>query len=171
MDDLPGKKGAQIYLDLRREEERSERSEFSPGDGQTVNAALVALIMATSWSLVYTGRVHHDRASFSIPNKESANDLYTACVDGLILHLNGVKCNGFMEVKRHFRGDNKAVRSQIAAQMAAFIYEQDVVLAEKGSEATEEANRETTKKATKEATGKAIKGKGKELKDGGNPKR
>lgn len=179
MDDLPGREGNQINSDLRQEKEKSERSEFSPGDEQTVNAALVALIMATSWLLGYTGRIHHDRASFSIPKRESANDLYTACVDGLIMHLNGVKCNGFMEVKRDFRGENKAVRRQIAAQMAAFIYEQDVVLAEKESEATKEANREIKKKATKKAMGKAMKGKGREAeakqgqlqpKDGGNPK-
>lgn len=169
MDDLPGKEGAQIYLDIFDEKKRNLSALNSDLEmNQTVNAALVALIMATSWLLGHAGRVHHDRASFSIPKKESANDLYTACVDGLILHLNGVKCNGFMKVKRDLRGDNKAVRRQIAALMAAFICEQDVVLAEKESE------------ATKTATGKAMKGKGKEaeaeqdqiqLEDGGNPKR
>ena len=159
MDDTPpGREGKQIASETRQAEEQYERSEFSPGDEQTINAALVALIMATSWLLGYTGRVHHDRASFSIPRKESARNLYTACVDGLILHLDGVECNGFMEVKRDFRGNNKAVRRQIAAQMAAFIYEQDVVHGGKESEATKEADSGTTRKATKKAKG----GKGKE---------
>ena len=119
--------------DLRRAKDTSERSDFFPGDEQTVNAALVALIMALSWSLGYTGRVHHDRTRFSI-SKNAETDLYAACVDGLIMHLNREEINGFMEVKPDFRGQNQSVRRQIAAQMAAFIFEQDVVLAEKETE-------------------------------------
>ncbi len=119
--------------DLRRAMFDYERSKFTPGDEQTVNAALVSLIIAFSWLLGHTGRVHHDRARFSIP-KDGGTFLYSACVDGLILHLENNKCNAFMEVKRDFRQDNQSVRRQIAAQMAAFIFDQDVVPAEKETE-------------------------------------
>ena len=133
--------------DLRAAKDNFERYGFSPGDEQTVNAALVALIMALSWLLGHTGRVHHDRKKFSIP-KDDKTYLYSACVDGVIKHLNGDEYNGFMEVKRAFRGANSAVRRQIAAQMAAFIYEQGAVPAEKEIEKeTEKASRGKGKKA------------------------
>lgn len=119
----PGQEYAQIGDEIRREEDKFQRSNFAPGDEQTVNAALVALIIALSWLL----------------------DLFKAAVDGLILQLDNDKCNGFMEVKRDHRGQNKAVRRQIAAQMAAFIYQQDVVLTEKE---TEKAIEKATEKAT-----------------------
>lgn len=147
---LPGKENAQIRYDLERAEEKFERSDFSPGDEQTVNAALVALITALSWLLKSTGCVHHDRATFSIPSRDEDTDLYKADVDGLILHLSKDKYNAFMEVKRDFRSQNQAVRRQIAAQMAAFIFQQDIALAEQGAE----------QKTVKE-TEKAKKGKGK----------
>ena len=148
--------------DLRRAKDSFERSGFSPGDEQTVNAALVALIMALSWILGHTGRVHHDRIKFGIP-KDDKTYLYSASVDGVIKHLNGDDYNGFMEVKRTFRAGNSSVRRQIAAQMAAFIYEQDAVPAEKEIE-----------KETKAPRGKGKKAKAKEDKikdaDGGNKK-
>ena len=137
----PGQEYAQIGVEIRREEDKFQRSNFAPGDEQAVNAALVALIIALSWLLDLTGRVRHDRESFSIPTKDGETDLFKAAVDGLILQLGNDKCNGFMEVKRDHRGQNKAVRRQIAAQMAAFIYQQDVVLTEK---AIEKATEKTT---------------------------
>ncbi|CAD6591491.1 MAG: hypothetical protein ASARMPRED_005413 [Alectoria sarmentosa] len=147
--------------DLRRAKNISERSAFSPGDEQTVNAALVALIMALSWTLGYTGRVHHDRARFSI-SKDTETDLYAACVDGLVMHLDRDEINGFMEVKPNFRGDNLSVRRQITAQMAAFIFEQDVVLA--GKE-TEKETKKVPKGKGKKAEAKGDKNKDK---DGGD---
>ena len=141
----PGQEFAQIGDEIRREENKFQRSNFAPGDEQTVNAALVALIIALSWLLDLTGRVRHDRESFSIPTKDGETDLFKAAVDGLILQLGNDKCNGFMEVKRDHRGENKAVRRQIAAQMAAFIYQQDVVLTAKE---TEKAIEKATEKAT-----------------------
>ena len=163
-----GKFFAQLNSELRQEQDRFERSNFSPGDEQTVNAALVALMMSLSWLLGFTGCVHHDRASFRIPTKDGETDLYKAAVDGLIMHLGKDKCNGFMEVKRDFRGDNQRVRRQIAAQMAAFIYEQDVVLAE---DETETGPGKETGKATR-SKGKAAEAqKGqKQHKVGGNQK-
>ena len=154
----PGPDGAEIFANLRRIKEKEKRSDFQPGDEQTVNAALVALIIALSWLLGHTGRVHHDRASFSVSSAESSaeTDLYTAAVDGLIWHLNGDDCNGFMETKRDFRGENQSVRRQIAAQMAAFIFEQDVKFA-----AEETEQKTATAKSTDKKTKKAAKGKGK----------
>ena len=149
--DEPGKGVDQIRSELRREEENFERSEFSTGDEQTLNAALVALIMALSWLLKFTGRVHHDRASFTIQGKDSDKDLYKACVDGLITHLKEEKCNGFMEVKRDYRGKNSPVRRQISAQMAAFIYVQDIA---RGEVAVEKAAQEVTKGKGKKAKAK-----------------
>lgn len=146
--DSPGEVFSQPNTDLRGAMDKFERSNFSPGDEQTVNAALVALMTALSWSLGYTGRVHHDRASFSI-SKDAKTDLYTACVDGLIMHLDRDRCNGFMEAKRDYRGGNQAVRRQIAAQMAAFIFEQDVVLAKETEETTEKVTERVTRQATK----------------------
>lgn len=155
--------------DLRQAKYDYERSDFTPGDEQTVNAALVALIMVLSWLLGQTGRVHHDRARFRIP-KDAKNYLYSAGVDGLIMHLNGDKLNGFMEVKRDLRAGNRSVRRQIAAQMAAFIFEQDFVVAEKERE--KEAEREIEK--VSKGKGKKAEAKAKEDmtkdKDGGNQK-
>ena len=150
--------------DLRQAMDMHERSTFSPGDEQTVNTALVTLIVALSWVIGYVGRVHHDRARFSI-QKDDETDLYMACVDGVIMDLEKDKCNAFMEVKRDFRGDNSSVRRQIAAQMAAFIFQQDVVLSEKVS-----------KTEMEKGSGKAAKGKGKDSEvaakeDGGNQKK
>ena len=143
----------QVGYDLRRAEADWERSNFSPGDEQTVNATLVALLMALSWSLEFTGRVHHDRAVFRIPSADKNADLYKAAVDGLILYPGKAKHCAFMEVKGDYRGENQAVRRQIAAQMAAFIYHQDVVLARKEADPqTEEAKKGKKKQA-------AIKGK------------
>lgn len=147
--------------ELRQAKDDYERSDFTPGDEQTVNAALVALIMALSWLLGHHGRVLHDRARFSVSTDAEA-DLYSADVDGVILHRNGDKYIGFMEVKRNLRGRNRSVRRQIAAQMAAFIYEQDVGLAEK------ETKKETKKGPQgKGKTSMAKEGKKKD-KDGGN---
>ena len=84
-----------------------------------IGPAFVKLIVALSWVIGYVGRVHHDRARFSIP-KDVETDLYVACVDGVIMDLEKDKCNAFMEVKRDLRADNSSVRRQIAAQMAAF---------------------------------------------------
>ena len=150
--------------DLRRAMDIFERSRFSPGDEQTVNTALVTLIIALSWVIGYVGRVHHDRARFSIRN-DAETDLYVACVDGLIMELEKDNYNAFMEVKRDLRGDNSSARRQIAAQMAAFIFQQDVVLPEKVS-----------KTEMEKGSGKAAKGKGKDSKvaakeDGGNQKK
>lgn len=145
---------SQPGTDLRQAIYDFERSNFTPGDEQTVNAALVALIMALSWSLGHTGRVHHDRAKFSIP-KDAKIYLYSACVDGLIMCLKEDKCNAFIEVKRDFRAENQSVRRQIAAQMAAFIFEQDFPLAEK----------ETERKTEKAPKGKGRKAVAKDMKD------
>ena len=161
---LPGKENAQIRYEHQRMEDEFERSDFSPGDEQTVNAALVALIMALSWLLKSTGCVHHDRASFSIPSGNEDNDLYKAGVDGLILHPGKQKCNAFMEVKRDYRGQNKAVRRQIAAQMAAFIFQQDIVLA--GQETEQQTVKETEK--AKKGKGKQAPRKGKQTADDEN---
>lgn len=161
---LPGRENAQIRHELQRAEEQFERSDFSPGDEQTVNAALVALIMALSWLLKSTGCVHHDRASFSITSGNEDNVLYKAGVDGLILHPDKQKCNAFMEVKRDFRSQNQAVRRQIAAQMAAFIFQQDIALARQGTE--QEAVKETEK--AKKGKGKRAPRKGKQAADDEN---
>lgn len=153
--------------DLRRAMDMHERANFSPGDEQTVNAALVALIMALSWLLGRTGRVHHDRVKFTIP-KDADTHFYSACVDGVIMHLNRDKWNGFMEVKRDFRSKNASVRRQIAAQMAAFIFVQDVELARKETEEDAEKRIEKTLKGKgKSAQAKAKAAKIKD-KDGGN---
>lgn len=146
--DSPGEQMSEAGADLRRAIYSYERSNFTPGDEQTVNAALVALIMAMSWLLGRTGRAHHDRARFSVC-KDDENYLYSACVDGLIMHLDRDTCNGFMEVKPDFRAGNASVRRQITAQMAAFIFEQEIVLARGEPE---------------EKTEKSFKGKGKQAK-------
>ncbi|KAL9127655.1 MAG: hypothetical protein Q9175_007689 [Cornicularia normoerica] len=147
--------------DRRRAQDSHERSEFFPGDEQTVNAALVALMMALSWLLGRTGRVHHDRAKFSIPN-DSETCLYSACVDGLVMHFDRDKYSGFMEAKRDFRGQNSSVRRQIAAQMAAFIYELDSGLID---QETEEQTEKVPKGKGKNAKAQEKKSKNK---DGGN---
>lgn len=125
---------SQPGTDLRQVMYDFEHSDFTPGDERTVNAALVELMMVLSWLLGHTGRVRYG-ACFSIP-KDIKTHLYSAYVDGLIMHLKEDKLNGFMEVKRDFRAKNQSVRRQIAAQMSAFIYEQDVVLAQKKSQIT-----------------------------------
>ena len=153
--------GAQIHHAIQKAENEFQRSDFSPGDEQTVNAALVALMMALSWLLESTARVHHDRVIFSIPSESRDTDLYKTAVDGLILHSTSKeKCAAFMEVKRDLRGTNQAVRRQIAAQMAAFIFQQDVALAEQGTDQktakkTEEAKKGKKKQATKKGKQKA----------------
>ncbi len=153
--DEPRKGAEQIHPDLRREEENFERSDFSQGNSKTVNSALVALIMALSLTLGFTGRVHHDRARFTIPNEDGDRDLYKACVNGLILHLKEEKCASFMVAERDYRGKNLPVRRQISAQMAAFIYVQDVA---RGEVKVEEDTQEVMKGKGKE--GKADDGQG-----------
>ena len=123
---LPGTGNDLVYSELRRAEDEFERGDFSPGDEATVNAALVNLITVLSMLLKMRGCVHHDRTNYSILSGDRKTELYRAGVDGLILHAGKDRVNAFMEVKRDFRGRNQAVRRQIAAQMAAFIYHQDI---------------------------------------------
>lgn len=121
--------------------------------------------MALSWLLLKsTGCVHHDRASFSIPSGNGDDDVYQASVDGLILHPGRQKCNAFMEAKRDYRGDNQAVRRQIAAQMAAFIFQQDIVL---GGHKPQQQTVKKTEKA-KKVKGKQPARKGKQVADDEN---
>ena len=120
---------ARCTTELRRAEDEFERGDFSPGDEATVNAALVNLITVLSMLLKMRGCVHHDRTNYSILSGDRKTELYRAGVDGLILYAGKDRVNAFMEVKRDFRGRNQAVRRQIAAQMAAFIYHQDIELA------------------------------------------
>ena len=154
--------------DLRRAMVTHERSGYSPGDEQTVNAALVALVTALSWLLGRTGRVHHDRVKFTI-TIDGDTPFYSACVDGMIMDLNREKWNSFMEVKRDFRDENLSVRRQIAAQMAAFIFVQDVEL-------RKEIEKDAENKIEKDVKGKGksaqAKPKGVKIKDkdGGNQK-
>ena len=117
-------------------------TDFSQGDAKTVNSALVSLIMALALKLKFTGRVHRVRASFSVPNKDGDRDLYKAYVDGLILHLKEEKYAGFMVAARDYRGKNTPVRREISAQMAAFIYAQDIA---RGEVTVEEDTQEVTK--------------------------
>ena len=65
--------------DVERAKDSHDRSEFSRGDEQTVNAALVDLMIALSALLDHTGRIHHDRAKFVIP-KDAETHLYSASV-------------------------------------------------------------------------------------------
>ena len=111
--------------DVRRATDDYDRSDFSQGDEQTVNATLVDFMIALSWLLGFTGRILHDREKYVIP-KDDKTHLYSASVDGLIRHLNDDTINGFMEVKGNLRGLNQPVRRQIGAQMAAFVYHQDI---------------------------------------------
>lgn len=150
--------------DLRRAQDSHERSNFSRGDEQTVNAMLVDLMVVLSLLLGSTGRIHYDRARYTIP-KDAENDLYSACVDGLIMHLTEDKLNGFMEVKGNLRGVNVSVRRQIAAQMAAFVFEQDVVIAEKETGKTAE-----TAPKGKGKQPQAEESKGKDKEGGGRKK-
>ncbi len=154
----PGNEGKQVMSDLQRAKDKFEQSDFLPGDEQTVNAALIALVQALSFLLESTGRVHHDRASLSIPAIDAEEDLYEAEVDGLILHLDGEDCNGFMEVKRDFRAQNSPVRRQIVAQMAAFIHEQDVKAESKAEKRTEKPTKKVAKPVAK-AKGKKAQAK------------
>ena len=101
------------------------------------------------------GCVHDDRPNYSILSGDRKRELYRAGVDGLILHASKDRVNAFMEVKRDFRGQNQSVRRQIAAQMAAFIYHQDIELARQGTEQlpakeTEKANKREGKQAARE---------------------
>ena len=103
-------------------EDEFERGGFSPGDEATINATLVNLITVLFMLLKMRGCGHHDRTNYSILSGDRKTKLYRAGVDGLILHAGKDRVNAFMEVKRDFRDRNQAVRRQIAAQMAAFIY-------------------------------------------------
>ncbi len=163
----PGNEGKQVMSDLQRAKDKFEQTDFLPGDEQTVNAALIALIQALSWLLGSTGRVHHDRESFSIPAIDAEEDLYQAPVDGLILHPNGEDCIGFMEVKRDFRGRNASVRRQIVAQMAAFIYEQDVKAEREAEIKTEKSTKKVAKPIAK-AKGKKAQAKEGKIQDTGD---
>ena len=120
---------ARCTTELRRAEDEFERGDFSPGDEATINAALVNLITVLSMLLKMRGCVHHDRTNYSILSGDRKTELYRAGVDGLILHAGKDRVNVFIKVKRDFRGRNQAVRRQIAAQMAAFIYHQNIELA------------------------------------------
>ena len=123
---LPGTGNDLVYSELRRAEDEFERGNFSPGDEATVNAALVNLITVLSMLLKMRDCVHHDRTNYRILSGDRKTELYRAGVDGLILDAGKDRVNAFMEVKRDYRGRNQAVRRQIAAQMAAFIYHQDI---------------------------------------------
>ena len=137
-----------------------ERAEFVPGDEATVNAALVGLITVLSMFLDMRGCVLFDRTNYSILSGDGKTELYRAGVDGLILHAGKDKVNAFMEAKRDFRGENQSVRRQIAAQMAAFIYHQDIELARQGTELVpakeiEKANKREGKQATRKGKERA----------------
>ena len=151
---LPGTGNDLVYSELQRAEDEFERGDFSPGDEATVNAALVNLITVLSMLLMMRGCVHHDRTNYSILSGDRKTELYKAGVDGLILHPEKDRENAFMEVKRGFRGQNQSVRRQIAAQMAAFIYHQDIELARQGTEQIptkeiEKVNRKEGKQAAR----------------------
>ena len=106
---------ARYTTELRRAEDEFERGDFSPGDEATVNAALVNLITVSFMLLKMRDCVHLDRTNYSILSEDRKMELYSADVDGLILHAGKDRVNAFMEVKRDFRGRNQAVRRKIAA--------------------------------------------------------
>lgn len=117
--------------DARRARNDNDRSDFSQGDEQTVNAALVSLMIVLSWLLRGPrGRILCDREKYEVP-RDDKTPLYSASVDGLIRHLHDDTINGFIEVKGDLRGFNQPVRRQIGAQMAAFIYRQDITIGKK----------------------------------------
>ena len=147
--------------DLRGAKDDYYRSEFSQGDEQTVNATLVDFMIALSWLLGFTGRILHDRAKFVIP-KDDETHLYSASVDGLIRYLHDDTINGFMEVKGNLRGKNQSVRRQIGAQMAAFVYHQDIKISKNK---VEPAVQSLFKGKGKQAKNKGNKAKGKEVED------
>ena len=151
---LPGTDNDLVDSELQRAEDEFKRGDFSPGDEATVNAALVDLITVLSMLLKMRGCVHHDRTNYSILSGDRKRELYKAGVDGLILHAGKDRINAFMEVKRDYRGQNQSVRRQIAAQMAAFIYYQDIELARKGTKhipakETEKVNKKEGKQAAR----------------------
>ncbi|KAM0800528.1 hypothetical protein BDR22DRAFT_889242 [Usnea florida] len=129
---------------LDRAKDSHDRSKFSRGDERTVNAASMDLMIALSVLLGYTGRIHHDRAKSGVPKDAEAN-LYSASVDGLIMHLHNESINGFMEVKGDLRSRSLPVRRRIGAQMAAFIYDQDIKKGSKGKE-VEDLQRKNSQK-------------------------
>lgn len=110
--------------DLRRAQDVYALENFTYGDEQTVNACLVALIMALSWTLGVNRRVRLDRELFTVP-RDHDTTLYAAAVDGLIMTMTRDNPQAFMETKRDLRTKNTDVRRQIAAQMASFIYTQE----------------------------------------------
>ena len=154
---LPGTGNHLVYSELQRAEDEFERGDFSPGDEATVNAALVDLITVLSMLLKMRGCVQYDRIKYSILSGDRKRELYRAGVDGLILHAGKDRVNAFMEAKRDYRGQNQSVRRQIAAQMAAFIYHQDIELARKGTKQT--PAKETEKVNKREGKQAARKGK------------
>lgn len=149
--------------DLRRAQDDLHRSDFSQGDEQTVNAALVDFMKVLSFLLGFTGRILHDRAKYIIP-KDSKTHLYSASVDGLIRHFHDDTINAFMEVKGALRTGNQPVRRQIGAQMAAFVYEQDVQIKVADSVVDTEV-RPPSKGQGKQAKNKGSKAKGEKVED------
>ena len=79
------------------------------------------------------------------------------------MHLHDEKVNGFMEVKGDLRGLSQPVRRQIGAQMAAFIYDQEIKISEN------KAGREI--KTAYKGKGKQAKGKGSKGKEVGDLQR
>ncbi|KAL9124457.1 MAG: hypothetical protein Q9217_006209 [Psora testacea] len=106
--------------ELRRIESDYERSLLVTGDEQTVNACLINFLIPVTHILGSMGRIHFDRVSFQVLRANN-EPLYQACVDGVIKTTGG-KLQGFLEVKRYLRVDERGVRMQEAAQMAAYIY-------------------------------------------------
>ena len=113
--------------DLRDAMYQYERSNFSSGDEQTVNACLIALLIPLFLHMGRVSCVRHDRTALKVFRTEH-EELYIACVDGVILQNprpQQSRIQSFIEVKANLRGENQAVRRQISAQMAAFIYRQN----------------------------------------------
>ena len=125
----PGSVMSPPNTELRRIEDDYERTLLVTGDEQTVNACLIALLIALSHVLGSTGRIHFDRVSFLV-RRADEEPLFRTCVDGVIKTAKG-RIKGFVEVKRYIRSERLEVRMQEAAQMAAFIYENSKSLDEK----------------------------------------
>lgn len=109
---------------IARAKNAFDRKNYIPKDEQIVNVCLETMLIALSWTLGYRNRISAERRAFHIP-KDDTSHLYQAQVDGLIKG-DGVRIPiAFMEVKKHLRGTNQAVRRQIGAQMSGFIYAHD----------------------------------------------
>ena len=138
-----------VDLKVQRTEERLKHAMFEKGDEQTVNACLVALIMPVAWMLGRHGIIHLDREPQRLLDKNGIL-LYEACVDGVITGSNG-NTKSFMEVKADLRAYKKDVRMQIAAQMAAFIFQKS----EKAEQERLEQHEQELEKAKKDKAKKA----------------